>query len=316
MSPLLFFLVAAAILLAVEGLNWFGWTQPEAVARGADRYATDIGLDLPPALAPAVARRLAARGRVAAVGGLVGGLGTGWAAAPFVADDPWLYQPLGIVAGSVAGHAIGETVVAWRESRRAVPGGRRVARVTVPTVGDYVRPQERIGGWVMVAAALVAGVVVTGAPGSDALRDTPVGVIAVLLALPLLSVLLAEGTARRLVARPQVADSALALAWDDALRALALRGLVRLPYAATVGVTFVVFLVRGHGGKAVTESPVDWLLMAILVTTAWVPSRQWDVRQFRERLWPVAPSADVAPDAAGAAADADAPASIETDPAL
>ncbi len=307
-EPTSFFLIFAGMAAAMAAFRWLSWEGAARSARQADAYARTVDLALDPALAPAVTRRLQRRERAGALGVLVGGVAVAGAMAPF-ADETGAYQVLGVMLGMLAGHAMGQGLAAWREVSRPAPVGTRVARVTVPMHADYVAPHERLGAWVTAGVGVVVGAVFLLAPRPPALTGAlPVGLAVVAVVLPPLAVLLDEAVARRLLDRPQVAASTTELAWDDALRARALRDLVSVPLSTGFFAAVSVLGVAGDGltggwpaNRAVGLVSGAYLLLIVAGAVMAVVTEASRPRQhFRRRLWPVAPGPDAALDAAAA----------------
>lgn len=312
-ESLTFFLVCGTMAALVAAVRWLLWEGMAQSARRADAYARAVDLALDPALAPTVARRLQRRERAGAVGTLVGGVAAAAAMAPLADDDTGAYQVLALVLGMMAGNACGQGLATWRETRRPGPAGPRVARVAVPAHGDYVAPHERVGAWVTAGIGVVVGVVFLLAPRPAALTGPlPVGLAVVAIVLPPLAVLLDELVARRLLDRPQVAASATELAWDDALRARALRDLVGVPLSTGFFAAASVLGVAGDGltggwpaNPAVGVVSGSYLLLLMGgVVMAVVTEAARPRRHFRRRLWPTddVAAARPAPGAPGAAA--------------
>jgi hypothetical protein len=100
-----------------------------------------------------------------------------------------------------------------------------------------------------------------------------------------------ELAARRIVGRPQAADSALQLAWDDALRAGAIR---RLAGAAGAIATFALLASAWIEASAdLSQRDAEGVMftcligiIAVLIVVRFLLSSTDRGRYFRDRLWP------------------------------
>jgi hypothetical protein len=177
--------------------------------------------------------------------------------------------------GALLGGAIG--------ARSVRADGPRLARGRAVTIEDYVEPLER---WIPWTAATVAAAVsllplLLGGPRSALVP----GIAAVA------TVLAASLAARWIIARPQRADSVITLAWDDALRAEAVRNL--LGGAGVVALATLIFsLPTALARLGVAARTVDLQLWAsmgfciVLLVLAVASSRRRPARYFLRRLWP------------------------------
>jgi hypothetical protein len=191
------------------------------------------------------------------------------------------------VQGSiVAGGGIGGFVGGLVAARGLAAPGRRVARDRAVRVDDYISPVERNGVLAGAALAILVGVLSLVLGPADA--DVPVGLAA---AAALLAWGGFEVAARRLVDRPQTAETALQLAWDDALRSNAVR---RLAGSAGAVALFALLLAVWFETRALLPADAaEWVVLAVLVGVVAVLAaiRFWlgrsaPGRYFRDRLWP------------------------------
>jgi hypothetical protein len=137
------------------------------------------------------------------------------------------WWPIILLSGLLIGAAAGNAVGACRVARRPVdPHSRRVARSTVARLADHVPPLERRAARVVaLVPALLLIVVVVFRPGSA------VALPAVAAASSLAVWAAAEAGARAVLRGRQPAGSDLELAWQDVMRAQAVRSILAVPAA-------------------------------------------------------------------------------------
>ena len=296
MGPLaaLIVLVAAAGIYAVVTAVRF--RTPRTRLAAAHTRARRLDLRLEPDLEEVVAVRLARREVAGVVTAfvVVAAVAT-WMLVRGLPDDvgPVL---IGLVLADFLGHAIGLAGVGWWEASRPAAPGPRVARPTEVTIGDYVAPIERRGLWVAAAVALGVAALPVMLRGAGALDPGPISGGTVLLAavVPLVAVGLVELASRAVLAQRQVAATPLALAWDDALRSVALRDIV------TFGLMVVVLAPLALLNHLTENLEGGWpanaalglllgltlLLLMAVAAAAVVALLQQPQRWFRRRLWP------------------------------
>jgi hypothetical protein len=295
MTPALWFVSAVATTLSVVALLLH--LVPAYRAFAARRFGHAVWLAMPSdELLASVERRLSRRAVAGALGGLV--------ALPVVVAVLSLVEPPApgdsdfaatfvLVGGYFAGIAVGSAANALTEPRAARESSVNYARAQAVELSDYVAPIERLGARVAVALSVVLGGVLTAlaaiigdSRGSDG--SGFVGSI-IIVALGLLSLVLFEVGSRSLLSRGRPASSPTELAWDDALRASALRDLVTAPLAlGTYGLLAVGGeLANGYGGATSVVGAA--VLIAIVVAGfaalvfATVTRLQ---RYYLRRLWP------------------------------
>ena len=178
--------------------------------------------------------RIAARERLALVGGTIGllaGVIVGLILKPI--------GPAAILLGTAFG-VEGAGVIAIVTGRHQInPEGPRVARLTTPTVRDYVPTPLRIAELttpILLAATLTPALVAQNAYGLSERADlrqimTMVWIGSLVASVTWLGSLIA---ARVAVVRPQHATDELELAWDDVSRADAFTNLSTASVATTV----------------------------------------------------------------------------------
>ena len=269
---------------------------PRTRLAAAHARARRLDLRLDPELEEGVALRLARREVAGVVTALV--LVAAVSAWLLARGLPDTYGPviIWLVLTDFLGHAIGMAAVGWWEASRPAPPGPRVARPTEVTIGDYVAPIERRGLWVAAVVALGVAALPVMLRGAGALDPGPVADGTALLAavVPLLAVGLVELGSRAVLAQRQVASSALALAWDDALRSVALRDILTFGLMLVVMTPLVLLshladnLEGGWPGNAALGLVMGLSLVLVVAAgaVAVVALLQEPQRWFRRRLWP------------------------------
>jgi hypothetical protein len=288
MTPALWFIavVAAGVTVALLLLQ----SVPGYRSFAARRFGHSVWLAMPDdALLASVERRVARK----AVAGGVGGLAalaimvTGMSALGAPADEGYVATWV-IIGGYFAGIAVGSAINALTEPRseRAVT----FARAEAVELCDFVAPVERQGARVVVLLAVLLGAVLAvltardGEPSSAGLAGA-----LVMVALALVSLVVFEIGSRRVLSRGRPAGSPTELAWDDALRAGALRDLVTAPLALGTYSLFVLGgeLANGYTGAA---SAVGFTVLIGIVVAGFaalvVVLITRPQRYYLRRLWP------------------------------
>lgn len=307
---LAFFLTMVVVFVTYTAIGRWWWAQGDNAASSAHAFARKVDLALADRTEEVVTARLVRRERAAVFGGCLGALAAAALAAARTDEAASGYRLFGVMLCFLAGRALGFGVVAWRESVSRAADGPRLARATVPTHGDYVARHERVSAWaVAVLAFLGAGalLVVERTNGfDDALHGAvPVGLALAVLVVPGLTIAVDEVLARRLLARPQVASTTLELAWDDALRARALRDMVTVPLSAGLfGLLALIGLVGDRVEGTWPEEPAGGIMVGASVlllvgaaVMAVVSAVLRPERHVRRRLWPTPPGQAVQPPA-------------------
>lgn len=265
--------------------------------RLAHRVARKVDLALDEPVGSAVVRRLAHRELVASAVATAAGVAALLAIAPLdTSGGAAQYDLVWLVVAVLGGRALGASASAVYETLgRAPRTSVRIARASTPVHGDYVAPIERVGAWVAAAfsGVLSVGLVVVEATGAVDLADPPRTWFVLAVAAPAAAVALDEAVARRVLARPQWAGTTLELAWDDALRARALRDLVTVPLTVGLVAPLVLLGVVGEGldggwpenpAVGLVSGLVPLVLLVALVAGA-VAATQRPEHYFRQRLW-------------------------------
>ena len=268
--------LAVAAVSCLLALKWpIGQAKRDQLARS---FARKVDLGLRPDLAQAVGDRLVRRRRfhLAAVGLAVGLL---------IALFTWLNSSssprgalllMGYYVVIWFGRALGTMAVQTVDDRR---GSRpRAAHLTSPTVLDFVTPLEL---W-STRAAVTVGLALAGfgaVTAPSARQRTGILVVlaccaAIWLAVELISVVVARS-------RPAASD-VQSLAFDDALRAEALRAFMFAGY-------FPLYWLASAAIELDLPSPLPYALMGVCLA-ALVPALRAESsararQQFRRRLW-------------------------------
>jgi hypothetical protein len=264
------------------------WRHSEAAAgRSADLFAGKVGLALPPELRPVVARRLLRRRRANLVA-------AGVVVAFWLAVAAWRAgQGPGRAVDGVAGIAVVLLVtVAVAQLARAAAAlaaqagdvaarGRRAQRASHlprPRLGDYLAPAEQWLARGLAALAVLAAVVLAAArPGQR-------GLLLAVAAACLGTWALVELTVWAVVRARPAATDVQSLAFDDALRADAVRRLLGassvLPLA--VGLFVAQAGARSAGMALVVLYGLGGVTLSLLGERGGLRSH------YRRRLWPAA----------------------------
>lgn len=253
------------------------------VERALAKAADTAGLGVPPEIRPLLLRRTRAI-QIATLAGAVSGMTLGAYLSSTHLGEPIRYYALqgSVVLGGGVGIAVGGLMAA-----RALPtGGRRLARGRAVRVADYISPVERRGALVAMLVVVVF-CILSSAYGPDRPRVA----LVVSAAIAVAGWIGFELVARRIVGRPQSADTALQLAWDDALRAGAIRRLA----GASSAITMFALLASIWFESTVDLSQRDaeglvftcavGVVVVLLVIRFWLSTAE-PGRYFRDRLWP------------------------------
>lgn len=288
-----FFTTAIAVVLGAFALVAGLWTWGRGRRFWTRSFARSAGLALPDALAPLIVPRIMRTVRASALGGAVGeALAIGGALLLAGSGLPAIALVLG---GFLSGAGVGAAIAAVGTPRPLGAEERRYARGAAVTVRDYLSPLELVGARVVVVLAVLAwpAGVFADIAGMRSGSASSV-VVGLLVLLSVLALVLFEVGARRVLGRGQPAGSETELAWDDALRASALRSLVTAPLCLGLWTTILIggrFL--DITGDQPPRSPGWWVgevltlaslvaLVAVLVI-ALISRPQ---HHYLRRLWP------------------------------
>lgn len=280
----------------------YGFARTETARRKAvDRLAKRIDLAVPtsPIEDERIGLRLAVRERYIAVGGGVGLIVAILAALFLPGFNQNNFSLLGIFIISLTGIGVGAGLSALRTTRELPNDVPRIARLSSPTMSDYVIGLEYRGAIVtVIAGAVVTAVVVPlGFAFAELTWDRAI--------LPIVVAILAVGAligtlaiSRSILDRGQRAGSVLDLAWDDAIRSTALRDLITVPLALGFAAALVPLVTVVSGARIVQPTTsVDNILSLVALggialfvfvgmIVAIVVLASSPQRHYRRRLWP------------------------------
>jgi hypothetical protein len=251
-------------------------------ARSISNFARRVAFPFTASIEDRLDRRLSRRLRFSLIGALIGiALFSALALlSPAVFELAFGGQVMFVFY--FAACAIGLSVASLTSFGTVPDGQRRVARINASRLVDYIAP-----GWIVAAVALsaagIAGTVVL-LRLTDASETRPVfALLAVVMSSFALVVLaVAIVLTRRLLATPQPAADTNDLAWDDALRALALRDIWSAPL--TVGIVALLCALALVGGEIAASIPAAFVPLFVALTAASGPGTR-----FQKRLWPNTP---------------------------
>lgn len=271
---------------------------PKTRQRELHRFARRVNLSLTPDVEPAVLRRLVRRGWHITAGGLAGLIAV---AAMLVLVDgfgEWDFAPMAIFAAVLGGVAMGGATSAVAGMLPPRDDGKRVARLITPRYADYVAGFERWGAVGAVGTGVVALGVGAATGVFSASSDTasgatlPAGTIAafVMVGLAVLSLAASLVVSTAIVAHGQRATTELGLAWDDALRASALRDIVTVPILLGLyGFVLSVYTIsEEHASDGIAIIMMVALAVGLVIAIGLaIYSLASSPQQFyRRRLWP------------------------------
>lgn len=255
-----YIVVALAFFLACAPL--LSSTTERGREKSLDRYARRMNLALTGQVRPRVVKRIMSYERAAVAGGICGvavGFAVGLALPEHIAPGDGTIGPLLAVIGLGVGVMASTVTTATIGALRPVQE-RRIARLSVPGLGDYVPALERWFAPITLGCAglaLAGGVIAlgTGVIRSDGLDAVGLlySVGAILGYLGLATYLVARILARRILGAGQPATAEQELAWDDALRANSLRGLFQLP-SALAGMSVLVIFAQVAAARTVNRA--------------------------------------------------------------
>lgn len=269
------------------------------------KYANKQKLPTPNHLRPALIERITQRERAALTCGIAGivisfviGAILQTAFGGWDADMP-IAGPLTLM-GVAFGGGLGGLVATYR-TKPLAPEQPRVARPIETTLGDYVSKGERIALWlapVSIALSTAAmWIIAARTPGVIAEYSTQFVMLTVVAGFLLLLWGAMLFACTHILNRPQHAGDDLELAWDDAERTVALRGLIDNAIAMAmvsslvtlVGVANVIIspqvregaqdLTAGLGGLAFIIGLVCWATLLIPYLTGRFNPTPW------RKLW-------------------------------
>lgn len=287
-TVLLLLAVAASAVFLVLTAASSSWrrSRTRSVARS-------VGLALPADPGP-LERRVSRSMTGSTIGAIIGSLAV--LALLWIAEATEVrldtVSPIIGAGGLLVGAALGASAVA-ATSRPAPVEGVRVARARAVSLSDFSAGIERIGARAATAIAVAAAVVMAVIAPSLGLAGPRI-VVWVSASLSVLSLVLYELQSRRIISRPQPAGSPEQLAWDDAVRALHVRGLATAPIAIGAYTPLLAgFLLTSEPYTELVPSPVHTVILgaiaAIVLVYLLVAVASLVVgpqKHFLRRLWP------------------------------
>jgi hypothetical protein len=269
--------VALTATVALLALKW-----PVSAAtrdQMADRFARKVDLALPAELMPLIGQRLVRRTRFRTVqlGVAIGAciLYLTWIGGLSVDGPDFALRFLGLIAIFELSTAIALLAAQIRDRARQGADRPRAAHLPRPRVSDFVTPLELWWSRGSAAAAtLVAAFLLAREPDTGRL-GLAAGCIGFWI--------LVEVSTRALVAARPAASDVQSLAFDDALRAEAVR---RILQAGTI----LPIVLAIAGPNLGLPSSVSYALLGVyaahLIPAIWIESSAQAKRHFRQRLWP------------------------------
>ena len=293
MTPLMWTVAGmlATLFLVILVLN----SSRAFLAGSANRLGTFVGLTAPDNLATQIADRNGRRGRAVSLGAIVGTavpvilIVTGVIATSGRNGDPadlWF-----IIGGAVGGIGVGAAISALR-AKPVVPEGERFARAGAVTLEDYIAPVDLIGSRVAVGISVVVLIAAAIVAPSTALS-----VGGIVIALGVVALVFFEVVIRRILDRAQPVGSPAELAWNDALRARAMRDVAGAPMCLGVwgALALLLNLASSDTGTVVAIGGAILVFGATLAAAAFSIASK-PQQHYLRRLWPdVAAAAKAAP---------------------
>lgn len=231
-----------------------------------DRMLADAlrrtSLPLIPAVQDRLVRRMRHRGSGIAIGALVAAGIT--AAIVLLEPDAiggWPYTPDPFSTGSpfapmlcagifIACASIGAAVAAFGPFAAVSPDAVHIARATSPRLADYLAGFWRWLPRAVVAAALLGYAACLIRPSAASATQPAATLAPIFVVAGIVAAVAAELLSARLLRVPQPAGTADELAWDDALRAMALREIWMAPLALGAAAAVCVTGLAGATGVA------------------------------------------------------------------
>jgi len=273
------FLLVLLIVLLAGGIIY--WRTLAGQARQFEGFIKGMTLPLTDVALTMIPRRLFR----ANVGGFIGG-------APvvviLVAIEFTSAHSVGLSGLSVVGllllasSTLGVGIACTTNIGPSAPELPRVARATQPRMNDYLSLVWVVASMVVCTTGFVVAIVVLPRNASNGWMDS---LLVALIAVNALTLAGSPLLARRLLSSPQPANDSLQLAWDDALRAQALRSVWMAPFAMGIATAFfaINLLYPGNPGLAILE-----YVLCFASLNLWGKFTRPGPR-FQRRLWPITP---------------------------
>jgi hypothetical protein len=266
-----------------------------------ERLARRLGLALPDdaTLRDEVLRRDRRRILWGAIGACLGGIVAVSAVLAATADGMIPDPEMGVVwigiAGVVLGGSIAALCVVLGAPRSVDPTRPRVAHARRTELGDYLDPIELVGARVVAVLGAATTAVALAVPTSRWMIGGQPLASTVLAVGGLVTLVLLEIGGRRVVlARPRIAETPSALAWDDARRASELRILATAPLMmGTYAFMFGSFAVVSPAlrllpdlAAGIVANVTVYVLGGALVAIAVIAIARRPEQFYLRRLWP------------------------------
>ncbi|HKE97666.1 MAG TPA: hypothetical protein VKG45_01840 [Actinomycetes bacterium] len=252
--------------------------------RMADKFARKVDLALPAELRPLIGHRLVRRARflTVAAGVAIGAyivfiawIGIAWIGGSLIEGRDFALGYLGFVAIVQLSMAIALLATQIRDRVRQEADRPRTAHLPRPRVDDFVTPLEL---WWSRGSATLATLVAAFLLA----REPDPGRLALVVACLGIWILV-EVSTQALVAARAAASDVQSLAFDDALRAEAVRRMLQAP-------SLLPFVLAIAGSSLGLSFPASSALVGVyaasLILATWVQSSAHAKRHFRQRLWP------------------------------
>jgi hypothetical protein len=272
-------ILIAAIFLVIHTLSF----SSRYLAGSVTRLGTSVGLGIPENLRAQLAVRNASRARAVSIGAILGtaaivaAVTTGLIAPSDDPTDPaslWL-----LIGGGVTGLAVGSALAALR-TRPVVPEGERVARSGAVGLDDYLAPVDLAGSRIAVAIGVV--VLVISHIAGLGLTVGGVVIITSVIALVMFEVL-----ARRILERALPVGASAELAWNDALRARAMRDIASAPMCLGAwGALAVIITLATATDGLIFAATGGVLVFAATFAAAAFSIATKPQQHYLRRLWP------------------------------
>jgi hypothetical protein len=197
--------------------------------------------------------------------------------------------------GVMAGIGIGSALATFTGEDSRQKSSVRVARLQTVTLSDYRSAFDQWAPRIVVVVSLL-GLALRGAIYPAGYGSVPV-FLWIYASVTVASLAIYEVATRALLRTGQPANSALDLAWDDALRSQALAGIATMPIylGAYLGLPAFAFYPPTHVGATALGSQVEsvFQLVGIALLLVWLGASIATKSQQRylRRLWPDLPTA-------------------------
>jgi hypothetical protein len=272
--------LVAVALTATVALLAAKWPVSAATRdRMADKFARRVDLALPAELTPLIGQRLVRRARFLTVeaGVAIGAciVYVTWIGGFSVDGRDFALGYLGLVAIFQLSTAIALLATQITDRARQEADRPRTAHLPRPRVDDFVTPLEL---WWSRGSAAVATLVAAFLLA----REPDTGRLALVAGFIGFWILVEVSTRALVAARPAASD-AQSLAFDDALRAEAVRKISQTG-------SILLFVLAIAGSSLGLSSTASYALLGVyatsLIPAMWVASSAHAKRHFRQRLWP------------------------------